>query len=155
MTDENEDVKPTSLTQDLIGLDRTFEDTQRIRRVVTEKLKNAAESLVIATDDSKLLESQMVLFSTLLSSLTSAETNASKRASAKLRQAENETASKHSATVADLLAKLAQSGGRPTLGTATPEEIARDKERADAVLLTAGLDPITATELRLDPTDLA
>ena len=154
MTDENDDPKPTSLTQDLVGLDRTFEDTQRIRQVITNKLMSAAETLEIATGDAKLLESQMGLFSTLLSSLTSAETNASKRASAKLRNAENETASKHSATVADLLAQLAQSGGRPKLGNATTEELERDKARADSILLSAAIEPITDTELRMDPTDL-
>jgi hypothetical protein len=153
---EGEDLAPTTVKQDLVRLDGIFDATQASRKVLEAKLAEAINTMKLSTDDPKVVSAQMALINTYLGLLNANESNATRRATSKLRHAEAETASKHSAAVAEMLSKL--SVGNISLSALAPVEKVLSKEEMEqqfeSAYETSGLAPVLDTELRTDPNDL-
>jgi len=150
---DNDDKVPTTVKQDLVQLDGVFNKTNDLRDTIIEKLGSAIQTMEIAQDAPKLMESQMGIINTYLSVLDGKEANVSRRVASKLKQVETETASKHSAAVADLLTKISTRGNYFNKDNQPVDQSIIDRQVEEAFEV-SGLDPILATELKTDPKDL-
>jgi len=149
----SEMVAPTGVTADLVQLDQIFDDARAKRNAVVDLLTPIIHKLTINTTEARQTEVQMQLINTYLSTISANEAAASRRVGSKLKQVEANTANKHSAAVAELLAKITV--GSIQIGTASvqpsPEQSEADLERA---FLENELDPISETELKTDHRDI-
>ncbi|CAK9254154.1 unnamed protein product [Sphagnum jensenii] len=151
------DKSPTPLNDDLCTLDQVFVDTSKRRRKIVDKLEEAVLSLELMHKDKEPREKEvdLQLVNTLLGALKDEESGVFRRASTKLKLAEQQTTSNHSKAVVDLLAKI--SSGRTTLtpaslSTGLPKDNESDLGEA---FRRANLDPAPTTELKIDPNDLS
>lgn len=146
-----EDKSPTTVKQDLVRLDTIFDSTNEGRNLVTQKLANTINGMEIATSDPKLLEAQMTVINAYLASLKGSEDNIARRAMSKLKQAETETTSRHSAAVTDLLSKISLNNMHiKGTGNRSPDQIGDVVEKA---FEDSALSPILDSELKTDPKD--
>lgn len=142
---------PTGLNEDLIKLDKTYDSVEQTRLLVTEKLKRAVDALEFSADSSKLLEAQMGMVNTLLTSLNHTETAISKRVGAKVKLVETSNDSKYGEMVTDILSKLTMN----TTSSVPVTQIDFDQEakRLEEAVASVNIDPISEKELRKDPND--
>jgi len=152
-SDAPETVAPSSVTADLVQLDKIFDESHIKRNEIINILKPIIQSLQIDTKNARQTEVEMQVINTYLGIISANETSAHKRVSSKLKQVEVNTDSKHSAAVTELLERITMGSVRLN----TPGDMKTSDER-DALIEKAfidnQLDPVRDTELKTDPKDV-
>lgn len=153
MTDtqtQDDNAIPTTVKADLVALDHIFDATRHRRQRLLEKVEAVVGDIVFDTADAKKTEAQAGLISALRGLLSDEEKAASSRVTVKLKHIETQAATKHSASVAALLAQIALTPR--TVHTSIMPTTIPDLDR---LYEKAQLDPIEATELKTNPHDLS
>ena len=153
MTDiPQDDVSPTTLVEDLVRLDRTFDDAQAKRNALVDKLSTIVGELKIDTSKPRETEVQIALINAYAGILGANEAGASRRVSSKIKQIEANSSSKHSAVVAEFLSKL--NVNNLQIGTMkTQPDASQIEARIERAFSEHNLDPVMETELKTDPKD--
>ena len=149
---ENED-EPTSIKEDLVQLDKIFDDSRNKRNEVINKLGSIINSLEIKTENTRQTEVQIQLINTYISALNANESGISRRVNSKLKHIETDSSSKHSAAVAEFLSRI--DVNKIKLNK-EPTVLDTDKinSRIEEEFVTHNLAPILDGELKVDPKDI-
>ena len=148
------DVTPSSVTEDLVSLDQVFTDANTRRGELAELLHTKIKEMSIDFKEPRQAEVQLQMVNTYLNLLKDNEASAGRRVTAKLRKTQNDTAAQHSEAVATLLAKVGSGKLSFDFGNNAPDET-KTAEQLDAAFEKHNLQPISDTELRVDPKDVA
>ena len=147
-----DDVSPTTLVEDLVRLDRTFDDAQAKRNALVNKLSGIVDQLTIDTAKPRETEVQIALINAYAGILGANEASASRRVSSKIKQLEANSSSKHSAVVAEFLSRLDVNNIQ--IGTTrSPQDVSQVDACIEKTFSDRGLSPVMETELKTDPKD--
>jgi hypothetical protein len=153
--DVAEERGPTKLIADLCQLDVVFDETRRKRTALAEKLESLIANMTIVTDkdNARVVEVQMQVLNTYRALLSDSEAGISRRVNSKLKQLDQDSTSKHSAAVAELLSKVSM--GQLLFGQPGKEMDSAQSEAAlERAFSESGLAPVMETELKIDPNDV-
>jgi hypothetical protein len=149
----SDELSSTRVTDDFRMLDQVFDEMQVKRRSVGDKLKTIIEGMVINPTEARVTEVQMQVVGGYLAILKQQEDNIVKRINTKLKKEEADTDSKHSAAVADLLARVNLNNLRVGTGAGTHDAMLSE-HNIEQVFTDSGLEPVSAGELKTDPNDV-
>jgi len=155
-TDMQDEQTPTRVMDDLCQLDRIFTDTYDKRKALEIKLESIVNTMTIDPNiaiNARLTEVQMQVISTYRSLLIDHEKSISLRVSSKLKHEEAQSSSKHSAAVAEFLAKFNGEHYRPNQ-PGVPMDPAQTEIALERAFAESGLEPVMDTELKTDPNDV-
>jgi len=147
------DATPTSVTEDLVQLDQTFDDARARRAMVAKVLETQIQELKMDFREPRQAEVQLQLVNTYLGLLKDNEAGVSRRVNAKLRKSDADSQNKYSASVAELLAKVSSGQMIFNVGV-TSTDVSDHSSKIEQAFERHKLDPVSETELRMDPKDV-